>query len=123
MSQSDPRMSGSAIVLQANFVNFGAAETVYLAAPEAGFIKEIHVARYAAGGTNFSTLTLNTPSGAVSPTMALATGGAAGDIDSQEFSKNDTNNVLAAGDGFSIVSDGLADGTPGGVVIVVLEVY
>ena len=124
MPIDEPRMTGSALLLPNRFGNLGAAVTVYLAAPEAGFIKEIHVIRDAAGGGGaFSTLTVTTPAGDISPTMPLALGGAAGDIDSQEFSRYDTNNVLGSGDGFSIACDGLDDGTPGAQILVVMEAF
>ena len=124
MPLSDPRMSAGAIILQAEFANLGdAAEVVYLASPEAGYIKELHVIRDAAGGSGASVLTITTPAGAVAPALTLLTGGAAGDVDSLELSKSDANNALAAGDGFSIASGGQFVGTPSGRVVVVIEPY
>lgn len=123
MALSDPRMSAGAIILQAEFADLGDTETVYLASPEAGYIKELHCIRDAAGGAGTSILTITTPAGAVAPALTLLTGGAAGDVDSLELSKTDTNNALAAGDGFSVASGGQFVGTPTGRIVVVIEPY
>ena len=123
MALSDPRMSAGAIIVQAEFADLGDTETVYLVSPEAGYIKELHVIRDGVGGSGSSILTITTPAGAVAPALTMATAGAAGDVDSLELSKSDTNNALAAGDGFSIASGGQFIGTPSGRVLVVIEPY
>lgn len=124
MALLDPRMSAGAIVITQTMADMGDfAGVVYFAAPESGYIKEVHVVRDAAGGAGASVLTITTAAGAVAPTMTLLTAGAAGDVDSFEFSKNDTNNVIAAGEGFQIDSDGNFAGTPAGYITVVMEAY
>lgn len=124
MALDDPRMTSAAIVLQGAIADLGnPGDTAYFAALEAGFIKEVHVVRDAAGGASQSVLTITTAAGAMTKTMALATGGAAGDVDSFEFSREDVNNILAVGEGFSIATGGEFAGTPAGNVVVVLEAY
>lgn len=124
MALDDPRMTASAIVLQGRIPNLGnAGDTALFASPEAGYIKEVHCIREAAGGSGTSDLQITTPSGAVTPVMTLVTAGAAGDVDSFEVAREDANNYLAAGAGFSIDTDGDFGGTPPGVIIVVVEPY
>jgi hypothetical protein len=118
------RASSSAIYLQARMPNLGdAAGVVYFAAPESGYIKEMHVARGAAGGAGTTDLQITTQLGAVTPVMTMVTGGAAGDVDSLELGKEDTNNYVVAGEGFQVDSDGDFAGTPEGQIVIVLEPY
>lgn len=124
MPVPEPRMTASAIVLQGIIADLGAAaSTAYFVAPESGYIKEIHCVRGAVGGTGTSDLVLTTQAGAVAPVLVLATGGAAGDVDSLELARTDTNNAVVAGEGFEIASDGDFSGTPRGDLTVVLEPY
>lgn len=123
MALSDPRMSAGAIILQAEFSDLGTDQTVYLASPEAGYIKEIHVVRDGAAGAGTSDIEITTQAGVVAPLMTMLTGGAAGDVDSLELTKFDTNNTLVAGEGFEINCDGDFGGTLTGRVLVVIEAY
>lgn len=122
MAQADPRMSAGAIVLSQT-LDLAAVGSAFFAAPEQGYIKEVHVIRDAAAGAGATILTITTGAGAVAPTMTLPTGGAAGDVDSFEFSKYNTNNEVKAGAGFSIDSGGQFAVTPNGEIVVVLEPF
>lgn len=121
---AEPRMSAGAIVLQGLVANLGSASSKALfVAPEAGYIKELHCVRGAAGGSGTTDLTIVTALGSVAPVLTLLTAGAAGDIDSLDLGKEDTNNHVASGEGFSVDSDGDFGGTPEGQITVVLETY
>lgn len=119
-----PRASAGAIYVQGIIADLGGAgSTALFAAPEAGFIKEVHVVRSVAAGTGASILTITTVAGVVAPTLTLLTGGAAGDVDSFDLAKEATNNRLAAGEGFSIASGGQFSLAPRGDIVVVMEPY
>ncbi len=124
MALSDPRMSAGAIVLQGTIISLGnPSEVLYLVAPEAGYIKELHCARNAAGGTGTTDLAIVTPAGAVTPVLTLTTAGAGGDVDSLELSKYDTNNAVAAQGAIHITCDGDFSGTPSGNILLILEPF
>ncbi len=124
MPLAESRMSANAIVLCGRYSDVSAASaTTYFAAPEAGYIKEIHIARDGALGTGNNVLTLTTQAGAVGATLTMATAGAAGDTDSLELSKAEANNYVAAGEGFWLVSDGGGVTSGAANVVVVLEAY
>ena len=124
MPLSDPRMSAGAIVLNGIIPDLAsAADTAYFVAPEAGYIKEFHCVRDSAAGTGTADLQITTQKGAVTPVMVMVTAGAAGDVDSLELSRNDPNNELVAGEGFSIATDGDFSLATQGDLTVVLEPY
>ncbi len=123
MAQADPRMSASALTFHGTFADIGtAAQVAYFVAPEAGFIKEIHVVQYGDLGAVANILTIVTPTGTLA-TKAVTVEGAAGDVSSFELSKNDSNNNLKAGEGFSITTGGQGAGTAKADLLVVMELY
>jgi len=116
-------MTASAIVVQGRFADVGTADSEYFVAPEAGYVKEIHVVRDVALSTGVNELTLVTDAGTVAQAMVMLTGGAPGDVDSFELAKDEANNTLVAGAGFQIDTDGLGSGAGSVSLLVVIELY
>lgn len=82
---------------------------IRLPVPRTGRVRRVIACRTGALSTG-ATLTLTSAKGALTQTVAIASGGAAGDIDSQEFTPGpagqDYNNNVAEGEQVRIASGG-----------------